>query len=511
MRGKPGKIGPTGPPGNYTLSRRKRNINGDIIQIKDEHFVWNAPYTRRKRAVNGNITSNDDCPPGERGEDGPGGSTGYLGATGPPGPPGFPGEQGPQGPQGPPGMQGPSNLDNVTVTTLTEYTTDSPPTEKSKEDQLLNDITIDIQNSTFHGNLAGKLGGALMFTRLLDSFTLNMDKVDFIGNSVKEAGAALYIFGEGKTEAIWTYCNFLSNKVNNEGSFWSFYGGSVLASNQSIEILVIKHGQIKGNLLNEYAHGSTVDIRHALVKNFTLEDIVISENIANASGSGFLDLQTLNDAVSVNIQIRNCRAFNNMGKSNAGFLNVWVGYSTKSGMATLVVKNSSFSQHMCRRWGCTAATIAISVRSNFYEKDKYILVDIEDSNIIGNKPNEAGAVFVSVGDVNTIVKITNSKFLSNIAEKSGGGIYIETNSLLPHPSSYLKVTLKKVDFLHNILKNDRDTTANGGSLSLFIQMGTKKEVAIDITEVRCINNTSQGNGGGAFSESTSYSELSNYR
>ena len=331
-----------------------------------------------------------------------------------------------------------------------------------------------------------------MFIRLLDKFTLNMDTVDFTGNLAKDAGGALFIYGEGKTEAIWTHCNFLSNKVNNEGSYPTISGGSVLASNQSIEILWIKQGEVKGNLLNEKARGSTVDIRQALINNLTLEDMVISENIANHSGSGFLNVETSYDVASVNMDIRNCQAFNNTGKNKAGFLNVVV---NKVGKATLAVRNTSFSEHKCT-WWCSGAIIAIYVRSDLYENDKYISLDIEGSNITGNKPNQAGAVHVSVGKVNTIVKIINSKFVSNIAENSGGGIRLTANTWsFDQPRSYLKVNLEKVDFLHNILKNDKDNTANGGALYVNMKMREIKEVTIDITEVRFINNTSQGNGG----------------
>ena len=114
-RGEPGPPGATGPPGNYYISRKKRDMNGDLIQIEDEHFVLNQPHFIKKRSTYGNITSNDDCPPGERGEDGPDGQTGYAGATGPAGSPGPQGEQGPRGEPGPTGVQGPSNLDNVTA------------------------------------------------------------------------------------------------------------------------------------------------------------------------------------------------------------------------------------------------------------------------------------------------------------------------------------------------------------------------------------------------------------
>ena len=491
-RGEPGPPGQTGPPGNYYLSRKKRDINRDMIQIEDGHFVWNQPHFIKKRSTYGNITSNDDCPPGERGEDGPDGPTGYTGATGSAGFPGSQGEPGPRGEPGPTGVQGPSNLDNVTVTVVTESTTGSMPTENPKGDQPLNEISISIQNSTFRGNLAEKLGGAIMFTRLLDNFTFNMDMVDFKSNSAKEAGGALFIYGEGKTEAIWTHCNFLSNKVNSEVPYSPIYGGSVLASNQSIEILWIKHGEVKGNLLNENARGSTVDIRHALINNLTLEDTVISENIANHSGSGFLNVETSYDEAFVNIDIRNCQAFNNTGTRETGFLHFGV---QNVGKATLVVRNTSFSEHKCI-WWCSGATIDIFVRSNLYENDKYFLLDIEGSSITGNKPNDGGAVDITVGDVNTIVKIVNSKFVSNIAERSGGAIRLDSNFWTTDPRSYLKVNLENVDFLHNILKNDRDSTANGGALCINMNMRQKKEVIIDITEVRFINNTSQGNGGG---------------
>ena len=487
MPGEPGAIGATGPPGKYYLSRKKRDINGDMIQIEGEHFVLNPPHFIKKRATNGNITSNDDCPPGERGEDGPDGPLGYAGALGPPGLPGQQGQQGERGPPGPTGEQGPSNSDNVTVTVVAESTTGSPSTENPQGDHLLNEISINIQNSTFHGNSAGTFGGALMFIRLLDSFTLNMDTVDFTGNLAKDAGGAFLIFGEGETEAIWTHCNFLSNKIKNEGSHSPIPSGSVLASNQSIEILWIKHGQVKGNLLNEKARGSTVDIRHSLIHNLTLEDMVISENTANYTGSGFLGIDTLYDVASVNIEIKNCQALNNKGE--VGFLDFRV---AKPGMASLVVRNTSFSHHKCT-WSCTAAIISISATSyNFYEKDMYISLVIEGSNITGNKLNEYGAVYISVGEVDAIIKIINSKFISNIAENSGGGIRLLASSWSLDHRSYLKVHLEKVDFFHNILKNDKDITANGGALYVNVQ---RKEVTIDITEVRCINNTSQGNGG----------------
>ena len=209
--------------------------------------------------------------------------------------------------------------------------------------------------------------------------------------------------------------------------------------------------------MNEKARGSTVDLRHSLINNLTLEDMVISENIANYTGSGFLGIDTLYDVASVNIEIKNCQALNNKGQ--VGFLDFRV---AKPGMASLEFSEILALVTTNVHGRVQTAIISISATSyNFYEKDMYILLVIEGSNITGNNLNEYGAVYISVGEVSAIIKIINSKFISNIAENSGGGIRLLASSWSLDHRSYLKVHLEKVDFFHNTLKNDKDITANG--------------------------------------------------
>ena len=186
-------------------------------------------------------------------------------------------------------------------------------------------INFNIQNSIFQKNKADVSGGAIMFSRIFDYLQFNMDSVNFEDNKAQKSGGALTIIGEGKTTSEWTECIFLFNRIVSSHTYYyhsQLVGGSVLFSNQSIETLQLKKGKISGNLLDGFfARGSTINLRHTVVGKVTLEEMLITENIANSTGSCVLDIHVtpMNDLLaSVLLILINSKLHNNTGTYDSG-------------------------------------------------------------------------------------------------------------------------------------------------------------------------------------------------
>ena len=404
-QGPVGSPGATGPPGEYVPVRRRRQIETSLVSVA-------------------NITSNEDCPRGGEGPVGPDGYQGFTGVTGPRGPAGPRGVRGLPGPVGVMGVPGPSNIDNITVTTTTAIPTTTTTTTKPTEGTPPHKINLDIQNCSFQNNIANRNGGAIMFNRLFDNLQFNMDLVNFQANTAGLTGGALAIFGEGKTNAIWSGCNFLFNKIHFDGIYSEYEGGSVLFSNQSIETLRLKQGKLVGNLLNYLAQGSAINLVHSVVNKFTLEEMFITENLANFSGSGVLDVRTSRKlSTSIQLEIINCQIFGNTGNWGAGFMTLATKYGVKPGNLKMLVKNSTIRNNTGFGWR-SAGGITFYGSLDLYEKNKSISIELIDSNFTDNVGLSAGGVYIAIGFSNVKVTVRNTVFLRNSAH-SGAGILIK--------------------------------------------------------------------------------------
>ena len=376
-------------------------------------------------------------------------------------------------------------------------TTQQTNSLKSSNDLPPNYVKFNIYNSSFQNNEAFKYGGAIMFDCILGKLQFNMESVIFENNLARGAGGSLAIVGEGFTEAVWKGCKFLSNTVDGFESFFRHFGGSVLYSNQSIETLWLDKGDISGNFdrTSLSFHGaSTFVIRDATIINFTLENMVISQNNARYIGSGVLLIEPLHpiSLPSITVNIIKCKIFNNTGKIFAGFLTVMAIDAPTIEMIKIFIYNSSISNNKCF---IGAGVIDIGSLINYYAN--FVLISVTDSNFTGNKGGWGGAIALGLKNANVNVSLVNSLFIDNYARSPGGALSIvvqEDSNEKKAPSLQINIIIKEVNFLQNMVKSSSDVKGSGAALHVSTE-DMSYRISVQIETVKCYNNTSDGHGG----------------
>ncbi len=519
-----GPIGAPGPVGQISYARKKRSAaylnNQEVVNdLRDFRYVT-VSRLKRSTAV---ITSNDDCADhlfvGPPGPTGPAGRTGVQGATGyagGPGPQGPPGPVGPQGLPGPPGLGGGSSAMSDTSNSV------GSSSEETMSSTSRNVVVLNVRAAHFEKNKA-IYGGAFMFRRTLGKLGFHQESVAYDSNEASVSGGAIQIEGSGLTEAVWDDCAFVGNKVN---SSRFVTGSSVLKAEQDFEKLEITNSVVKENkFIGEHGSGSTMFIRAAQVQNLLLGSTVIAENGLtddSSHGTGVLEIhdsQSNSKAFVLSLRVLDCTISHNAGNGQAGFLKIHSSpMAQESSFIRVVVENSLIQNNKCstgnkrNNQGNSRGVIDIYLhRRGSHRYPSNFRVEVKNTEFVENLGLDGAAFHVQAVNDPVSVSLVRCRFRRNQASHAGGAVAIHVRNNFNGGSTqtepirhWFNVTLDDVHFEENLAKSNSDRKGTGGALHF--EAASTYRLSLVLTNLRFVNNTSDGHGG-ALGMSLSSSEV----
>ncbi|MDO5852403.1 MAG: C1 family peptidase [Methanobacteriaceae archaeon] len=329
---------------------------------------------------------------------------------------------------------------NVTISDVffTEEYTINITNHKSS---IVNYGYLSLNNTIFKDNYAA-YGGAIV-----NLGTLNINNSQFINNSADNFGCVIYSDFYKQESNLFIYNSiFLENQARNENKFSVFYGGNVICAKNTM--CIIDNSSFCNNNINSKinkSYGGVLFFEGCLLNIYNSNFI---NNSANIGGSIYI----LNGEINIDSCIFR----------NSSALYGWGGAVSMQNCSSTIKKTDFIN---CSSFNNVAGALMI------YQKgtkgvclDKINTVVIEDSVFINNSANYGGAI-CSLGIVNTsttdisylggvipsVVNITNSLFLDNLASFDGGAIY----------SMYSNITSINNGFGYNKINN---TKSLGGTI-----------------------------------------------
>ncbi len=434
--GPPGRDGIRGPPG-VSSERKKRQAGPEPIQYETVY-----------------ISSNSDCPKGERGEPGSPGAKGQKGMRGQPGQYGIQGGQGPSGPRGEPGTakldgnptepnyeKSPNEIIDNLIHTSGLNTFDISITHTIfKKNQVILQISFLDQNSW-----SERGGGGICFGNLYGLFDLHLFNVTFIEN-VSPMGGAVEISGYAKTIANMTQCVYQSNSaipftnIIRDDSMPKWGGGGILISQEILFLLIDNTKYVRNSAFSD---GGAMLLYVSKVKyevNIRTTDFI--ENVVTNANGGAISIRRPNNAYTLYGYNSHMKMFvtdsnfvsNNASKSGGG-LYILIQYedSEINAESVLHMTNVSFINNICSTYG---AGMVITVTSH-------------SLNIV----------------------LSRMHFQYNFAPEQAAGVYVKitTNEVIPptdlHTWHRLHFIITDTNFIQNTLKSSKDLE-KGGSVYL---------------------------------------------
>ncbi len=508
--GFPGYVGEQGPSG-YPGGTGAVGATGADGQVIIDGATQSA---RKKRSVHV-PHSNEDCPsgdPGPKGPLGPSGLPGLLGSRGSMGPRGDMGPRGEQGDTGAPGDPG-KNIVLINGSHMPEVPISPPNTTLLPEEKLFdspNRLNVNISFSQFIQNKAVEVGGGLTFSRIFGYFIFTLGAIDFEANQAGQEGGGLVIRGDGKTEAVWSSCNFRKNGFDDglpstTGIPWDPHiRGGAFYTNQSIALQIYN---------NSFSQNSAKALGGALIFTsamtiLNVDQTVFTRNMAifgkggaiSLFHSGFTSINT--KKVILNVILKECLFDRNVATQNGGAFSVEITHQSKDSQIQLqFLEGTKFVDNSANS---TAGALYFQINLHRGENDQNIY--LESCIFISNwAQHQSGAIHFDIylGSSNMNITGNNLSFTGNSAGVSGaaGGLNLYWKSMFEDgkqvfPERLFGIRFIHCDFIRNIQQTDSDRSDAGGALFINIwQQFFSAKVLIELFNLTVINNTGKDNGG----------------
>ena len=297
--------------------------------------------------------------------------------------------------------------------------------------------TLNLGKTTFDGNTAAKRGGALAnlnndtvatayfntvnigagssFTNnsavmggaIYNIGTMNVSDTTFEGNNASYVGGAMFLAADSDTT--------ISNALFKENKSTTGWGGAIYTSS-NMKNLVISDSEF----LNNEARGTGA---LGIYNKATLTNVSFSNNKATDAtdeGGGAISL----GAESV-VQLTNGTFTGNTSAQDGGAITMRAADIANNSAAKLDIENSSFS-------GNIAATRGGAIYSTFYNSQKAVSsVYIANTTFTSNNAKEGGAIYndgtADAQNNLSAIKLENATFTDNIATTKGGALFNAAN------------------------------------------------------------------------------------
>jgi predicted outer membrane repeat protein len=295
----------------------------------------------------------------------------------------------------------------------------------------INESTVDILNSNFYNNSAGDEGGAIyiensvvfivgsIFGRtpsLLGEDDLGYDVFLSYGNSAGDQGGAIYVYNS-TVEILQS--NFSNNSAGDEG-------GAIYIEESTVDIL---NSTFEGN--HSDTEGGAIYIYHGTVD-------ILDSNFYNNSADYGGAIYVYEDGGGTFVSITNAIFEGNSADFEGGAIDIEgsvvsilnsdfilnsaeVGGAISSDSSSLYITESTFRDNSALNGGAIdASESSVYIYSSLFEFNEAFANQIfENGVVVSREGGLGGAISVLDGPL----YVTDSVFLENSADYSGGAIY----------------------------------------------------------------------------------------
>jgi hypothetical protein len=342
-------------------------------------------------------------------------------------------------------------------------------------DTLVNDIELQILNSTISDNNATDAGGGIYTKVEYNTATLNIESSEISGNTTDGNGGGIY--STGSSMAGYNYYAYLTITYSTiSGNTASYSGGGIY--NGSYGTATIDNSIITGNsadsgggiynsnygylniynssyIYNNTASSSGGGIYNGSYGTATIDNSIITGNSAN-SGGGIYNSGTITSLTNSTIS-GNTAYYGGGGIYNSGTITSLTNSTISGNMAYYGGGGGIFNYGTIT----SLTNSTISGNTAYYGGggiyNSGTISTLTNSTISGNTAYYSGGGIYNTGTISTL---TNSTISGNTAYYSGGGIY----------NYYGTITADSCTIANNHSDNDDSGNEEGGGI--YIASGT---------------------------------------
>ncbi len=358
-------------------------------------------------------------------------------------------------------------------------------------------LTVSVVNCLFSENSVNHFGaGALSFSCVRGSLTIDITNTTFFRNQAEKAGAVFIRWTRSSTAIGLTDSVFFENSapfvwgtggINLEG-FKSTdliivtntkfhrntgsHGAMRLYVNQGSSNIVVNNTNIFGNTGDklggvDYGGGLVMKI----YRSSALVSVAASQFYRNKESAVLMNMGTRS---SVRLNVDASQFSQNRG--GAIFVETTARHLTS---LTINVTNSQFTRN-------TKKTLVLLIKSSLFN------VSLHKCLFSQNTGDKGAAIFASSTDTqNSVLHISFSRFLQNIATTSGAAVHSELSSTKMEIG--LTIVCVETDIFDNIIEEDSFDRSGGAIVVAAFDAFSKASILI--VSCRLQNNTSQNYGG----------------